>query len=198
MSNTEHMVSNVQNRRLNIDRRVERTSIALQRAMIELVKEHGYDYVEVQHITERANIGRSTFYTHFKNKEDVLLRSLDGLHEAMRNAWLQQLRESGERLGQGMFVMPFITHFGEAVDLWRAFATGDGAEIVTRKLRVIFTELFREDLGIDQNSPLEEQAIIQLHVGALLALVVWWLDLGATISPEAVYKAYADTLGYAS
>ena len=54
-----------------VDRRVDRTVTALRKALIDLILEKHYDSITVQDIIDRANIGRSTFYTHFVGKEDL-------------------------------------------------------------------------------------------------------------------------------
>ncbi|KAF0845629.1 TetR/AcrR family transcriptional regulator [Nocardia caishijiensis] len=57
------------------DRRVRRTRDALHRALIELMIERGYERVTVSDIIERADVGRSTFYAHYRDKDDLLLVS---------------------------------------------------------------------------------------------------------------------------
>src|SRR3989337_4369074 len=55
------------------DRRIQRTRQALRRTLMELIKEKGYDSISVEEITQRANLGRATFYLHYKDKEDLLI-----------------------------------------------------------------------------------------------------------------------------
>lgn len=57
------------------DRRVRRTRNELHRALIELLTEKGYDRVSVRDILDRADVGRSTFYHHFRDKDDLLVVS---------------------------------------------------------------------------------------------------------------------------
>lgn len=57
------------------DRRVRRTRDNLHRALIELMIERGYDRVTVSDVIERADVGRSTFYAHYRDKDDLLLVS---------------------------------------------------------------------------------------------------------------------------
>src|SRR6185437_2006254 len=66
------------------DRRVERTQRALREALIRLVLERGWDDVSVQDVCARANVGRSTFYLHFADKEELLVSGFGGLQEALR------------------------------------------------------------------------------------------------------------------
>lgn len=65
------------------DRRVRRTRLALTDAFTALVVERPYDDIAVGDIIERAGIGRSTFYQHFANKEDILRQSLAPGFEAL-------------------------------------------------------------------------------------------------------------------
>ena len=46
---------------------------ALRSALFELILEKHYDSITVQEIIDRANVGRSTFYTHFRDKEDLFI-----------------------------------------------------------------------------------------------------------------------------
>lgn len=55
------------------DRRRTKTVAALRVALIQLILEKHYDVITVQDIIDRANVGRSTFYSHFRDKEDLLI-----------------------------------------------------------------------------------------------------------------------------
>lgn len=62
-----------------VDRRVQRTRQLLQNALSELILEKGYESVTVQDVIDRANVGRSTFYAHFEDKEQLLLSGFEPL-----------------------------------------------------------------------------------------------------------------------
>lgn len=66
------------------DRRVVRTRQLLRDALVSLILERGYDEVTVQDVLDRANLGRSTFYAHYRNKDDLLFSGFEqfaaGLH----------------------------------------------------------------------------------------------------------------------
>jgi AcrR family transcriptional regulator len=56
-----------------MDRRVQRTRELLKNALMQLIDEKGYDAITVQDVVERANVGRTTFYSHYESKDDLLL-----------------------------------------------------------------------------------------------------------------------------
>src|SRR5262245_17355252 len=58
------------------DRRVRRTRRALQEALIGLMTEKSYEAVTVQDVIDRADVGRSTFYTHYTDKDKLLRDSI--------------------------------------------------------------------------------------------------------------------------
>src|SRR6516164_5384579 len=64
-----------------MDRRIQRTHQVLHQALISLIVEKGYEVITVQDIIDRANVGRSTFYTHYVGKQDLLRAGLKHLKE---------------------------------------------------------------------------------------------------------------------
>ena len=58
------------------DRRIQRTQGLLHEALGSLIHEKSYDAISVKEILDRANVGRSTFYMHFGDKDELLLSSI--------------------------------------------------------------------------------------------------------------------------
>jgi AcrR family transcriptional regulator len=63
----------------NDDRRVRKTQVALIGAFVELVLEKRYDAITIQDLLDRADVGRSTFYAHYRGKDDLLAKSFIGM-----------------------------------------------------------------------------------------------------------------------
>jgi AcrR family transcriptional regulator len=59
-----------------IDPRVKRTKEMLRQALLELIAEKGYESISVSDITKRAGLNRTTFYLHYRDKEDLLFSSI--------------------------------------------------------------------------------------------------------------------------
>ncbi|QBD77008.1 TetR/AcrR family transcriptional regulator [Ktedonosporobacter rubrisoli] len=67
-----------------IDRRIQRTRQLLSDALLALIVERGYEIITVQDITVKANIGRTTFYMHYRDKEELLAASVQRLVKELR------------------------------------------------------------------------------------------------------------------
>jgi AcrR family transcriptional regulator len=70
------------------DRRTVRTRRALLTAFIELVLERGYAEIGIGDIVDRADIGRSTFYAHFRSKDELLIASMQWMFDILADATL--------------------------------------------------------------------------------------------------------------
>jgi len=68
------------------DRRKLRTRAALLKAFDALFLELGYEALTVAQVAERADVGRSTLYEHFRTKDDLLQASLHGRLDAFAAA----------------------------------------------------------------------------------------------------------------
>src|SRR5262250_2600182 len=77
------------------DRRIRRTKKLLHQALISLALEKNYDSITVQEILDRADVGRSTFYVHFKSKDELLISGTHELEESL-NAAVQGQRSSAK------------------------------------------------------------------------------------------------------
>lgn len=59
------------------DRRSQKTRAALRAAFVDQVLAHGYDAVKISAVIAHANVGRSTFYEHFRSKAELLQASIE-------------------------------------------------------------------------------------------------------------------------
>src|SRR5690242_4167136 len=62
-----------------VDRRIQRTRQLLLDALLSLILEKDFDSITVQDVIDRANVGRSTFYAHFQDKDELLLSGFEHL-----------------------------------------------------------------------------------------------------------------------
>lgn len=93
-----------------VDPRVERSVLALRRALSELLAEEPFADITVQQIIDRAGVARATFYSHFRNKDDVLLESFEG----MIRSFASRMDEPPRPRGRLVPVAELVEHFTAA------------------------------------------------------------------------------------
>ncbi|WP_437966979.1 helix-turn-helix domain-containing protein [Sorangium sp. So ce260] len=157
------------------DRRVQKSRKLLSDALVSLILEKGYDEVSIQDIIDRANVGRSTFYSHYENKEQLLLFG----HEHLRAL---SLRDAGRPLD----FLPFYRHLAEMHDLVRKLLSAEKSErVLTRSLEDILQGSICR-LYAPRLAP--EGALFMLRceaaAAALVRLMTSWVHKGMPCPPE--------------
>jgi AcrR family transcriptional regulator len=170
-----------------VDRRIGRTDHALRSALIALILEKGYDDLSVQDVLDRAGVARSTFYAHFKDKESLLKASVDNLKSAIRRHWETQLDDKGKQRGGLAFVLGFLQHVNGNRKLYAVLVRGEGGMIVDRHFRRMLAELTRADLAGHADGRVLDLAV-EYVVGGLMALLAWWMERDARLSPEELFE----------
>src|SRR5438270_7453969 len=112
------MVSKQKNQGRKPDERIRRTHQRLGSALVQLMAEKPIDDVTVQNVLDRASVGRSTFYLHFRDKDDLLLSQLEMFLETMSTA-LSIRKEESDRV---VPVAEMFAHIGSQNKLYRALA----------------------------------------------------------------------------
>lgn len=154
--------------RKSIDRRVARTRKLLSEALTALILEKGYDAVSIRDILDRSGVGRSTFYLHFENKEQLMLWG----HDNIRNLVLE---DGGDRIE----FLPFYRHLEEHRALVLSILSEGPGNKVSRLLR----DIFKRNI-LRMHKPRGQRALAELRAevaaAAVLALIAEWLRKGAS------------------
>jgi AcrR family transcriptional regulator len=99
-----------------MDLRVRRTRDVLGDALVELMHEKPFAAITVQHVIERAEVGRSTFYTHYRDKDDLFLSDVEDFWEAMSTL----VSRRGEPSTRVAPVRELFAHVSEAHEFYAA------------------------------------------------------------------------------
>jgi AcrR family transcriptional regulator len=82
-----------------LDPRVKRTRQLLIQALIDLIKEKGFQAISVQDLSERAGLNRATFYAHFPDKFALLEYFIrDGFRQEIDQRMLNSCQFSPQNL----------------------------------------------------------------------------------------------------
>ena len=177
-----------------MDRRALRTRRSLHEALIGLIKERDYDQISVMDVADAANVGRSTFYPHFTDKDDLLRSGTVHFREL-----LLQDRASAELLSEDpnerlLSFSRFMTeHLRDQQLLYKALVRGRAGPIIMERFRLYICEVVRADLapeGSNAKRNSEAELTVQFVVGAFMSMLTWWLDRGAREDPKVIHRAF--------
>src|ERR1700678_1416906 len=177
--------------RRNPDPRIRRTCERLGSALVELIQQRPIDDVTVQDVLDRASVGRSTFYLHYRDKDDLLFSQLETFLETM-STWLSRAREDSLRI---VPVTEMFAHIGSSQNkVYRALAEGGPLHEFFDLAQDYFTRGIEQRLieskRLSKLPPRELRARAAALAGSLLSLLRWWLDRGSKKSPAAMDELY--------
>lgn len=173
-----------------IDRRVARTRRTLHEALIRLIMRKGYDALTVQEIIDEADIGRATFYAHYRSKEDLLRGGFERLRTELKAArWAaQQVSKQDRPLS---FSSAMFEHACAYRDVYRAMLGGQGSIIAINEIRRVLSELVREELpALEDDGAVPRELMLQFVVGTFLTTLTWCLEKRPKMAPSEVNSMF--------
>lgn len=173
------------------DRRIQRTRQLIHEAMMALILEKGYEKITIQDILDRANIGRSTFYAHYRDKEDLLLRGIAEIAYGEEVGGVVQEESRHHAPQDGGFLMD-TTHMFTHVkrnQLLHKVMTRKSKEnpILEQGTAFLYanTKAQLQQLVEEGQKPSVPIAVLaQFLTGGLMALIRWWVANDVAYSPE--------------
>ena len=159
-----------------------RTYQALSGALVDLMRTREFNEITVQDLLDRAGVGRATFYSHFRNKDDFLLTDLERMLAGLEGRF-EQSSSSSRRVAP---IAELFSHFGHAREFAAALgrsgrmeavldiASGHLARIIERRLQV---------LGVQ---PRELPLNVAARVFGAMAMefAKWWMERQGTITAQ--------------
>ncbi len=187
------------------DRRIQRTRQALRAALLELIKEKDYDAISVEEITERANVGRATFYKRYKDKEALLLEEfremanekVQVLAEIPFSTWLQ----SDTVDSKGRKPVPPLTilfeHIYENSELYYILLKSERSSRIVERIRKIATEAIANFVATKAKTnpvpflfKVPAEFFAAFVSGALLSTIDWWLEEEMRHTPREMARLF--------
>lgn len=174
------------------DRRIVRTRDTLGDALIELMRKRPFEQITVQQVLDRAGVGRTTFYTHYRNKDDLFLSDVEDFCEAMASL----LTRHGVAPVRVAPVQELFAHMKDFRDLRDAIVCAGKADDVREVGVKFFARSIEQRLltaGVTMG-PVELGAASHVFAGGLFALLDWWIGDGMRVAPEDMDALFHRTL----
>jgi AcrR family transcriptional regulator len=173
-------------RQVKTDRRSLRTRQLLMQAMVDLMRTKKYDAITVLEISEQANVGRSTFYAHFTDKDDLLV---DGVHRML--ASLDTTTPGPTDLYP---TLALFHHVGAQADLYQVMSRGRALTLFLAALHDELTAVFTERIAA-RTTPGVTPAIAPPLLAAMIASMLitairTWIDAGASSPADVIDRMF--------
>lgn len=183
-----------------LDRRARRTRRLLKEALFALILEKGYDTVTIEDITRRADLGRTTFYLHYHDKEELLVESIDSIAEDLIThlppiaEWRPSIPAAA---GTGVMdaILVVFRHAAENAQLYRIILSGEGATQAHQRFHAIIRQKANELVALGTAAGLMQPQVppdvfASYFAGSLLATVTWWLESDIPYPPEEMAEMF--------
>jgi AcrR family transcriptional regulator len=172
------------------DQRVRRTRDRLGETLMELLVKKPFDDITVQDVLDGAGVSRSTFYTHYRDKNDLFLSDVEEFFESMATA-LSRFGDKSERVAP---VQELFAHIGESRPFYDALVESgripDVMELGLGHFGRGIAQRLNEIPRARRIPPDRRGAIAHGLAGSLFSMLTWWIQHGMTLSPEEMDKLF--------
>jgi AcrR family transcriptional regulator len=143
----------------------------LRDAIYDLLLEKGYDGFSVNDLLQRAGVARSSFYAHFRDKDDLLLHGFDEIGQPAASS------SPAPHAGWPDFALWIFCATEERQEVTRSLLDGGSRAVVCLHLENTLIVLVREALRALDPAPHKPDLELQVrcYVGALMGLWLWWV-----------------------
>lgn len=161
-----------------VDRRIQRTHALLRDALMALIEECGYESISIQDITDRANVSRTTFYLHFRDKDDLLFITMEELYDKLVE---QAHFAPPDDALNAMIDSTDFQHVAEYAKFYRVMIGKNGSAAFVMRVQAYLARVCLEKIlkplaarGTGLQVPLE--AVAYSIAGMEIGLIRWWLE----------------------
>lgn len=178
------------------DRRVQRTHKLLHQALMSLIAEKKYELITVQEILDRADVGRSTFYTHFRDKDELLVEGFQQFKNRLASAQASAAASSKSYERIIGFSLAMFEHVNEYRRVLRALLHSNGEVIVRRHLHSALAGLIQPEVKallrerVSGHCAVSPELLTHFLVSTYISVLTWWLNSKNPVPPKSVDAAY--------
>jgi len=179
------------------DRRVQRTRRLLHKALMSLILEKKYETITVQEILDRADVGRSTFYMRFQDKDELLVSGFQYLQSFLESAQ-QTSATVPDKLYERIigFSLSMFEHTQEYRRVNRALLGSNAEALVRRRIHSVLAGIVSRELSLElrnrkrSNGPVSPELLAHFLVSTYILVLTWWLNSRNPVSLRDVDVTY--------
>ncbi|MBO5525456.1 MAG: TetR/AcrR family transcriptional regulator [Clostridia bacterium] len=176
-----------------MDKRKHRTQKLIKEAFSSLIIEKRYSAITVQDILDAAEIGRATFYAHFKSKEEVLDSICADIFEHVTSSYLsaERYHDFSNHSDFSHHVTHMLCHFKEDKDVLKGILASEGHDVFLQDMKRHLFVFIEDGLRLYPETDVPEGLLKNHLVTSLIETVLWWIaENDCTLSAEVMTKHY--------
>ena len=179
------------------DRRIQKTQALLHDALGTLIREKPYDEIVLKEILDRANVGRSTFYTHFRDKDELLVSGFENVRSLLESAQAS----AGEFPAQSYeriigFSLAMFEHAHEYRAVNRALLGSSAEAAVRRQIHSALEGIIGREVKAAMHKrkradcPVSPELLTHFLVSSYIFVLTWWMNGKNPVAPKDIDAAY--------
>ena len=169
------------------DLRVIKTKNLIYNTLIELMKDKTFEEIKVSDICNKALINRSTFYSHYEDKYDLLVDFINSL----KDEFVTELNKNSSNLNTKEYYIElikiFLNHIEERKEMYTSIMIYNRNSIMMDiLLSVVNNDLLKKMSKDEFKSSIPDDIIVKFYLGGVINLGVEWLKDNTKYSKEEI------------
>ena len=169
------------------DLRVIKTKNLIYNTLIELMKDKTFEEIKVSDICNKALINRSTFYSHYEDKYDLLVDFINSL----KNEFISEINKNNNNLNVKEYYIElikiFLNHIEERKEMYTSIMINNRNSIMMDiLLSVVNNDLLKKMSKDEFKSSIPDDIIVKFYLGGVINLGVEWLKDNTKYSKEEI------------
>lgn len=176
------------------DRRVQKTQDLLHEALASLIREKAYDSISVKEILDRANVGRSTFYMHFDDKDELLASIIRDMLRTVRSNEPPSSAKPYERVI--WFSLPIFEHIHQHRRIAEARMGTRARAVIHEHLQKVLVDLIENDVGKECEGrrktagQMPSNLLVHYVASTFILVLDWWVGSRSPLPPKEVNDVF--------
>jgi len=159
----------------------KKTKAIIEKAMVELLQKESFDHITTVELARAAGISRSSFYTHYKDKYDMIERYQQGLFHQLEYIFEHNREDVAVAITE---VFQFLTQEPLLAALLTENGTREIQNFLRHKLQSLLSQILQERFRNKAFNQIEKEYGIVYLVNAFFGVYQMWIARGSKESPE--------------
>lgn len=176
-----------------MDRRMQKTRESIFTAFSSLLAQKRYSKITVQEIIDEANIGRSTFYSHFETKDDLLKALCSDIFDHIFSEELISEKThdfSSADNDLKVKITHILYHLKDSKRDIKGILSCESGELFLNVFKTYLEKLFigfTSEVGLNR---IPKEYVVNHLAGSFVETVKWWVQNDMEQSPEEIARYF--------